>query len=403
MYKITDAQIDFILGDIRARGVEMEDLQFNLLDHICCIIEQNLGENEDFGSFYEKTISTFYKDYLWEIEEETLNLLIFKNYYTMKKIMIVSGVFSAASMSLGILCKFMHWPGAVILIILGILCCSFVFLPLLFTLKAKEQQQTKNKLTAGVAILGGILVSFSVLFKIQHWPGANLLGVLFLVWMLAVYLPLYFFTGIRNPETKVNTIVTSLLIIMGGGLFLTLVNTRPKLQEQSALISNKYLQGSYEAISRQSETILHADDSIAKNIGELRRKSNALCNSIEQLKLELVNTTEGSNINQLDYDALGKLDNYDKPTQFLFGSDVEPETKLAQLKQELVSLNAFCSQTFKVNSSAILDVDDKTLPETGTTVSWEQSQFYHTPLIYVLRNLTQLQLNIRFVEASCAA
>ena len=71
MYCINDKQIDHILDDIRRRGVEMEDLQYNLLDHICCIVEQNLKENGDFKQFYQNTIRTFYKDALWEIEEET--------------------------------------------------------------------------------------------------------------------------------------------------------------------------------------------------------------------------------------------------------------------------------------------------------------------------------------------
>ena len=69
MYQLSDKQIDHILNDIGARGVEMESLQQNLLDHICCIIEQDLEEKGDFESFYQKTIKTFYKDALWEIEE----------------------------------------------------------------------------------------------------------------------------------------------------------------------------------------------------------------------------------------------------------------------------------------------------------------------------------------------
>lgn len=64
MYQLSDKQIDHILNDIGARGVEMESLQQNLLDHICCIIENNLEENGDFESFYKKTIQTFYKDAL---------------------------------------------------------------------------------------------------------------------------------------------------------------------------------------------------------------------------------------------------------------------------------------------------------------------------------------------------
>jgi hypothetical protein len=90
MYCITDEQIEYILNDIRRNGVEMEDLQLNLLDHICCIMEQELKETDDFEQFYLKTVRRFYNTELREIEEETINLLTFKNYYAMKKTMIVS-------------------------------------------------------------------------------------------------------------------------------------------------------------------------------------------------------------------------------------------------------------------------------------------------------------------------
>lgn len=225
MYHISDQQIDYILNDISARGVEMESLQQNLLDHICCIIENNLEENGDFESFYQKTIETFYKDQLWEIEEETLQLLTFKNYYTMKKVMIVSGTFSAAAMILGILFKFLHWPGAAALIILGIGASSLIFLPLLFTLKLKEQQNLKDKIGLGLISLASILLCLSVLFKVMHWPGANMMGTMFLIILGLVYLPLNFINGIKNPDRKINTIATSVLIIVFCGLFLTLIRS----------------------------------------------------------------------------------------------------------------------------------------------------------------------------------
>ncbi len=96
-------QIAYILNDIRSKGIEMEDLQANLLDHICCIIEKNIGENDDFEAFYSATIKTFYKKELHEIEEETKFLLTFKNYYTMKKAMMISGTLSAAGIYNGFL------------------------------------------------------------------------------------------------------------------------------------------------------------------------------------------------------------------------------------------------------------------------------------------------------------
>lgn len=256
MYALNDKQIDYILNDISARGVGMESLQQNLLDHICCIVEQNLEDDGDFESFYEKTIRTFYKDALWEIEEETLFLLTYKNYYTMKKIMITSGIVAAAFMSIGILFKFMHWPGASIAIFLGILISSFVFLPVFFTVKVKEQQSKKDKLIIGLGVLSGILMSLSVLFKIQHWPHANHLAILSLLILGLIFLPLYFFSGIRDAERKVNTITVSMIIIMICGLWLTLIRSPRStlmidIRDTSAFISTDQIVASERSLLKK--------------------------------------------------------------------------------------------------------------------------------------------------------
>jgi len=225
MYILTDQQIDFIINDISARGVEMESLQQDLLDHICCIIEQEFEANGDFEHFYKSTIKTFYKKELREIEEETKSLLTYKNYYAMKKIMIASGIFSAFVLSAGIALKFMHMPGAGALMTVGIVSFSFIFLPLMFTLKLKEKQQTKDKILLGLGSLVGMLISLAILFKIQHWPGANVMGLGSVGLLVLGYLPIHLITGIRNPDTKINTIVSSVLLIAGCGLFLSLARS----------------------------------------------------------------------------------------------------------------------------------------------------------------------------------
>lgn len=401
MYRISEQQIDFILNDISARGVEMESLQQNLLDHICCIIEHELEENGDFERFYQKTVKSFYKDALWEIEEETLQLLMFKNYYTMKKTMIVSGTFSAAVMSLGIFFKFMHWPGASILIILGIAVSSLVFLPLLFTLKAKEKQHTKDKITLAIATLAGALISLAILFKVMHWPGANLMGTIFVGLMILVYIPVYFFSGIKNPDLKVNTIVTTIIMIMGCGLFLTLVNSRPYIQDNANEVTNEVLQESYVSMSEQTR-MLSSTACMAPPVKDdrLEEACNMTCDRIETLKLSLINSSEDIQVKTVNYRELGKLDNYDAPTIALFGSpnqDPVPGADLKVIREQLQTINLLMKE--KLNTPvSLIDLSDKKNLRSGVTQSWEIHYFYCTPLANVLRNLTQLQINIRFIQ-----
>ncbi|PBQ31446.1 hypothetical protein CNR22_06610 [Sphingobacteriaceae bacterium] len=276
MFQLTEKHIDHILNDISARGVEMESLQQNLVDHVCCIIEQNLEENGDFESFYQKTIKTFYKDALWEIEEETISLLIFKNYYTMKKIMIWSGALSVLTLAVGIIFKYMYWPGATILICSGIFLGSLLFLPLLFTLKAKEKQKTKDKLIIAIGALGIILVSLSFLSKVMHWPHSIDMMYLSATLMLLLFLPLYFFSGIRNPETKLNTVTTSFLVILVYGILFMMVRT-PYSAVHTDMVAHQELGIWQEIMLNEIRLSAQNKDSITPTIKDLHKRIDKIC------------------------------------------------------------------------------------------------------------------------------
>lgn len=286
MYCISDAQIDFILDDISARGVGMESLQQNLLDHICCIIERNLEEDGDFERFYYQTVSTFYESELKEIETETIHLLIHKNYYIMKKIMLVSGGISTALLSVGILFKFMHWPGAGMMLVFGIVLLSLVFLPLMFTLKVKEKQQTKDKVIIGIGTFVAILISLGIMFKVMHWPGANIMISSAFLILVLFFLPIYFFSGIRNPETKVNTVVSSVLIFAGCGLLLTLMRSPAGNRKEYSIETNHFLRNEQIVNTEKRQVALLSQNPIDPELAKEGEQIAQLCGELKAFLLK---------------------------------------------------------------------------------------------------------------------
>ena len=375
MYCLNEKQIDFILNDIRARGVEMESLQLNLHDHICCIIEQNLEENGDFESFYQKTIKTFYKNELWEIEEETLLLLTHKNYYAMKKIMILSGTFSAATMILGILFKFMHWPGASLFIILGIGTSSLIFLPLLYLLKSKDSQATKDKLILGLGILSGILLSLSILFKIMHWPFAIILGYSAVIILGLILLPIYFITGIKTQENKINTITISIVIIMICGLWLTLVRTpygsrKKEITDTSSFLINEQIVSSqkriYDSITK--------NDSLESNSKKLSKQIIRVC---EKIKSSIILKETGMTKISTDFET--KLEFIsDANFRFLRTANKDVDSLLEFIKTYHLTLNVTPHKT--------------KLPLSYQTNSEEKIPFFVGTNLIVLTQLQQTEL-----------
>jgi hypothetical protein len=396
MYNLSEQQIEYILNDIRRNGVEMEDLQLNLLDHICCIIEQNLKEGDDFEDFYRKTVKQFCKHELWEIEEETIILLTIKNYYVMKKSMIISGTISVAALLFGSFLKIMHWPGANVMLLLGIVTFSFVFLPLMLFLKTKEAEDKRDKLIIGVGTLVGILLCISVLFAIMHWPGRTPLWIITCASSMFLLIPLYFFTGIRKPEAKINTIIITIILVGATGLQFMMINIRPsKTIEVFNFFANQDLVATRNYATEQNNNrykIILNDSTPAKTeMKELKNRSNELYKKIEKIKLDMVNSIEDRNETIIDYE-----------THLLFNhEDNQPNSILIDLKNDVDSFNTFIKTTYSKNSFGMINTKGtKDVNGDGHIIPWEVFNFYHVPFGIILRNLTQMQLDIRVVEAT---
>lgn len=376
MYTLSEQQIDYILNDIRARGVETESLQLNLLDHVCCIVEQELEPDGDFYLFYQLTIRRFYKTELKEIEEETNLLLTFKNYYAMKKIMLISGGASALLIILAIAFKFMHMAGAAALLVVGISCFSLCFLPLVFLLKLKEQQNAREKIIAALGTLSGVLFSLAILFKIMFWPGANMLGVATLALMSLFFLPLYFFNGMRKPDARVNTIVTSVLIVAICGLFLALVrtpaNSRMQLvNETGTYVRNQQLLNTErrQLLTVFKDTTMHSDAML------LTKRIDDAC---EELKAYIIQYETGQPGIDNDFERKNTLIS-DTRSRFYFEEGSAAYKKLMDLRSLVEQYN---SKAASLGNNAV-----QAIPVKQTVLD-----LVDTRVITALNDLVQIQM-----------
>lgn len=371
MYCLTDEQVAYILNDIRRRGVEMEDLQLNLLDHICCIVEQELKEGDDFEHFYQQIIPRFYRKALREIEDETINLLKFKNYYGMKKLMIFSGVFSATAFITGSFFKIMRWPTAGLQLVSAIIVLSLVFLPLLFLLKVKETGNQGNRWILAIATAVGILFCLSTLFLIHHWPGSRLIWLITLSVSFFVLVPLYFFSGIRKPETRTNTIVTTILMLGFLGVEFTMTSLRTSPQTIGRVYA--YL---------QSETML---DKAQQQALPASKAALDIQNTCERMKNYILKQDMGLTYIPEDFEQTG-LTIREKNANNLFDID-EGKTLMAKLRAEVDIYNA--TQT---------DTPGSRIPIAYSILEPGFIKKNFCSNLFVLNNIVQLQLFIANAE-----
>jgi len=216
MFEVTDEHIDFMYSDIRARGVVTEDLQCNIIDHVCCLAEHKLKHSDNFYRFYESIIPKFFDKKLKELQEETDLLLTSKILYQMKNLLKYTGILSVILLLLGVAFKMTHTVGAGIILVLGAVLFAFVFLPTTIALKYKDQDSLDNKLLTTVGFLIAMVATVSCLFKVMHWPYANMLRVSSVVVFLVVFVPLYYYVKNKKAETKFNALMNTMMMAASG-------------------------------------------------------------------------------------------------------------------------------------------------------------------------------------------
>ena len=288
MYKITDDNIDFILDDIGKRGVVIEDVKYNILDHVCCIIENEMKDGQDFKKFYENTIARFYKNELKEIEDETRELITFKYYHAMRRTLKVTGVISVFLCIAGAIFKFNHWPGAGILILLSLGFFGLVFIPLNIILKFKDEKEGTNKFLITFGLILGMLITIGFLFKVMHWPFANVMVFSSLGLFAFLFIPVYFLTRFRNPETKFNSIINTTFMVAGAGLMFALINT-----------------GTSRNVTRSVETMQEFQ---SLNIQKMEEKNSELYASFDSVRATSIEKMQSATDN-LEYVITGIRNN----------------------------------------------------------------------------------------------
>lgn len=230
-------QIDRIHDILVANGASTPMLLESLIDHICCMVEGKMqNENCSFEEALYQACKQFDLNQVTQIEQST-NYLLNENLNIMKNIAGISGVLGAVLTIVGTILKLTHSPGAGISLVLGLITICCLTLPLMATITFKSMGSNYQKLTSLLGYGAAFIGALGALFKIMHWPGANLfLGIGFGILLLA-FLPLYTIKTYRLNENKWYGLASSLLII--AGVFVFLLSSKMVLNSSETIQDGK--------------------------------------------------------------------------------------------------------------------------------------------------------------------
>ncbi|HER07840.1 MAG TPA: hypothetical protein ENO20_02920 [Bacteroides sp.] len=288
-----DDNLERIRSDLAGRGLTCQRLLDDVLDHVCCMVEEKMHAGEDFESSYGAVLDSIGENRLPELQHQTL-LNLDKKFQRMKNFTYIFGLSSALVTLLGAFFKRMHWPGAGILLTVGIVLIVLVFLPLYFVTNYREQAEKKNPVYPVVGYLTLALLLAGALFKIMHWPGAGSMVLLGTGFLIVGFVPLYVVNAFRRAGKQKVALPYVVMLLVGIAIITLFANvnmskTSLELYREEAVQN----EASVQQVRERTAALLElAGDSVTADrqgsIARIHEQARSLQVRIEAMQDEMI-------------------------------------------------------------------------------------------------------------------
>jgi len=406
MAELTDRELQILSKEIDKQGLTYTQLQKELLDHLCCDIETKMDEGIEFLKAFEEVRQRLENDRIQQIQEETL-LLINQKYRMMKKFMYILGCIAPSLLIVGAFFKLQHWPGAGVLITLGSFLLAAVYLPVFAMVSIRDTREKGKKVNRTLYIAGvvtGFIFLIGILFKIMHWPGANVALTSSVLLTVVLFIPLLVMHAVRDKENQLQnfSILIFILAMMAVNIMVFALKVSKNVLS-SMVVTAMDNMATHDVIEARNALML--EDLQNNKATEIAEKTDALDQYLQMIMVDIVTVTHERNLaavssdNTIDLKKASYFDVHKSTEQVIFGNDLS-EGKGEELKTALEEYRAL------LLSHAGSDLDDaiSSLLYSGPSprgeyqVDWLEFTFYQTPMISAINILSSLQQKIRFLE-----
>lgn len=196
MTKLTEQQERTVMQYVESQNLSIRELKDDLIDHLCCVVEERLSQGIGFDVALKGAVEDLAPNGLHRIEVETVLLINSAKIIFMNKFIYLIGLINAMMMSVAYVMSMLHWTGARLLSIIGSLGFAFLFLPMLFASEYKKTtgKPISNQLRFYFGFASAELLGLSLAMKQGHLQGADMLLLLGGVVFTFMFLPFLFFT-----------------------------------------------------------------------------------------------------------------------------------------------------------------------------------------------------------------
>ncbi|MGB0918148.1 MAG: GldL-related protein, partial [Flavobacteriales bacterium] len=291
-----------------------------------------------------------------------------------------------------------------IMFMVGTMILALFYLPLILRHKLKESPNNEAILHVS-GFVGLAFTTVGSLFKIMHWPGASLLLMIGMGTLAFLYVPIYFFkkykTSANRPITLSSSLVAMTCLILVFAL--TRVNNSVGYGEGITQIDDQ-LRTTLKLTSNNQA--LYSGQYESSEALEIHAIADETVEYLDSVKATIISTVDQVSDEEAREKRLFFVKNatdYQTPTQILFES---AEKDPSNIKEMVIRLERFenvvmqvypsnirnqVAASFPIDTHASFDVD-------GEQWDWGKYSFYKIPVIGVISNISKLQSEIRQAE-----
>lgn len=310
----------------------------------------------------------------------------------MKQKIYLLGLITAIVAVMGCIFKINHWPGAGILLMLGIFLLIFLFLPLALRNHYLGEGNRKNIFLHIITWVTCLVVFVAMLFKVMHWPGAGTALIIALPFPYLVFLPVYIATAARNRDSNIHNTVYVLLLLAGVSVFsllLALNVSREKIDISMDLSRN------YNRVEQMLDRALPSAGQAGSS-----NEFEELITLVNDYQ-ELIFSSEGITEQQWENDPwlLSRPEYTDIASQSLITRGEQPalDIRLEQaLKKYLSSLRSGpADAALNREAPAILHMEETT----QGPYEWTRMTFAQSTRVWSVIYLDALETNLKLLRA----
>ncbi len=316
----------------------------------------------------------------------------------MKKSVYIAGISCAILILFGCIFKIMHWPGASVMIISSVSLFCFWFLPSALMNSYETMPLKKMKTLHIVSFVVFSVCMMGVLFKVMHWPGASVLLLLGILLPFIVFLPVYLYHT-REEEKTGNKNFLGLTI---GLTFLAVFGVLLALSVSKQVIQSAVMSVTQNETTTRFFIDEPKDSGVSKTATELLNYTDELKCMVLTADGENMCDGNKTNANYGAENISGADNREVVKRVFFSGEGESKakllKEKVIAFRETVLSTKNISPELAELTKTLFDTSDNDVNGVYQNGMAWEHRELYNYSLIFTLDFLSKLQSNVRLVE-----